>query len=337
MAKAVADTNSGSNQGGFTTDGSSITGFSSMHDSGTGGSPSLGNFALFPYASCAGDDVDGCTYPKKARAVSFTNNSLRASPGYFGLTLSSGVAVDMTTAQHTSLFRFQFPSGNASSPLILLDLTDLSDSRQDNGTISVDGNTGRMTGNARFLPSFGSGNYVLYFCADFSGATIRDNGIFANSRASTDVKDLTISRSINGYPLPGGGFVRFESPGDTPILARMGVSFISSAQACSSAEAEIPSFDFNATQNAAESAWREKLSPIVVSTTGVDSSFLTNFYSGIYRTMVNPQNYTHENPLWPSTGPYFDSFYWYSNPSPSESPELILLVCGTRSDLRFHS
>ena len=36
MAKAVADTNSESNQGGFTTDGSNITGFSSMHDSGTG-------------------------------------------------------------------------------------------------------------------------------------------------------------------------------------------------------------------------------------------------------------------------------------------------------------
>lgn len=36
MAKAVADTNSESNQGGFTTDGSLVTGFSSMHDSGTG-------------------------------------------------------------------------------------------------------------------------------------------------------------------------------------------------------------------------------------------------------------------------------------------------------------
>lgn len=36
MAKAVGDTNSQSNQGGFTTDGTNITGFSSMHDSGTG-------------------------------------------------------------------------------------------------------------------------------------------------------------------------------------------------------------------------------------------------------------------------------------------------------------
>ena len=42
MAKAVADTNSSSNQGGFTLDGSPVTGFSVMHDSGTGGSPSLG-------------------------------------------------------------------------------------------------------------------------------------------------------------------------------------------------------------------------------------------------------------------------------------------------------
>ncbi|RDW77967.1 putative alpha-1,2-mannosidase family protein [Coleophoma crateriformis] len=329
MAKAVADTDSGSNQGGFTTDGSNITGFSSMHDSGTGGSPSLGNFALFPYASCAGDDVDGCKYPKKERKTQFVNGSLQTSPGYFGLELASGVQVDMTTAQHTSLFRFKFPatnsSGNASSPLILMDLTDLSDSRQDNGSISVDATTGRMTGNARFLPSFGSGNYVLYFCADFSGAPIRDNGIFANSRASADVKDLKISRSINGYPLPGGAFVRFESPGDTPVLARVGVSFISSAQACSSAEAEIPTFDFNATYTVAVNTWREKLSPITVSTSGIDASTLTNFYSGIYRTMVNPQDYTGENPLWQSSEPYFDSFYCIWDLFRSQLPFLTIL------------
>lgn len=220
--------------------------------------------------------------------------------------------MDMTTAQHTSLFRFKFPTNSTgtSSPLILLDLTDLSDSRQDNATIDVDADSGRMTGSGRFLPSFGTGNYVLYFCADFQGAAIRDNGIFSNSRASADVKSLKISRSINGYPLPGGGFVRFEAPGDTPILARVGVSLISADQACSSAEKEIPSFDFAATQTSAENAWREKLSPIVVSTNGVELSSLKNFYSGIYRTMVNPQDYTGENPLWQSSEPYFDSFYW---------------------------
>jgi putative alpha-1,2-mannosidase len=201
MAKAVADTDSDSNQGGFAYEGDNITGFSSMHDSGTGGSPSLGNFPLFPYAKCAGDDVNGCVYPKNQRKTKYKPDSVQAHPGYFAIELASEVRVDMTTAHHTSLFRFQFPRN--SSPLVLLDLTDLSNSRQDNATISVDEKTSRMSGDARFAPSFGSGSYTLHFCADFkSAAPQRDNGIFVNSRASTDVQDLKISRSINGYPLP---------------------------------------------------------------------------------------------------------------------------------------
>ncbi|KAJ4286410.1 hypothetical protein N0V90_013109 [Kalmusia sp. IMI 367209] len=257
MAKAVADVDSGSNQGGFTTEGGNVTGFSTMHDSGTGGSPSLGNFAFFPYASCVGGDLDGCKYPKKERKIHYKPESVKATPGYFGIELQSGVAAEMTTAHHTSLFRFKFPSSGDNNPLLLLDLTDLSDSRQDNATIHVDEATGRMTGSARFNPSFGSGNYIAYFCADFKGASIRENGIFVNSRASASVKDLKINRSINGYPLPGGGLIRFsENPADG-ILARIAVSYISSDQACSNAEAEIPDFDFTATHTAAEDAWRE--------------------------------------------------------------------------------
>jgi putative alpha-1,2-mannosidase len=310
MAKAVADVDSESNQGGFTSEGGKVTGFSSMHDSGTGGSPSLGNFAFFPYASCAGDDVNGCTYPKKARKIPYVNSSVVASPGYFSIKIASEITVDITAAHHTSLFRFTFPEGSNGSPLILLDLTDLADSRQDNATTHVDGDTGRMTGSARFLPSFGSGNFVVYFCADFHGAEIRDNGVFTNSRASAAVKELKISRSINGYPLPGGGFIRFKSA-SSPVLARMGISLISSEQACKSAESEIPKYDFDATHKAAADAWKSKLSPIKVSTKGVSPSLLTNLYSGIYRTMVNPQDYTNENPLWQSDEPYFDSFYWF--------------------------
>ncbi|OJJ49714.1 hypothetical protein ASPZODRAFT_22445 [Penicilliopsis zonata CBS 506.65] len=325
MAKAVADTDSENNQGGFAFDGSKITGFSNMHDSGTGGSPSLGNFALFPYTKCNNDDLDGCVYPKKARKIGYDSNSVKATPGYFGLAMNSGVQVDMTASHHTSLFRFRFPTDNASSPLILLDLTDLSDSRQDNASVSVNATTGRMIGNARFLPSFGSGSYNLYFCADFrSSAKVRDSGIFVDSRASNEVQDLKISRSINGYPLPGGGFIRFHSPPDNTILARVGVSFISSEQACSSAESEIPGFDFNSTHSTAVKLWTEKLAPIRVSREGVNSSMLTNFYSGIYRTMISPQDYTGENPLWNSTEPYFDSFYCLWDSFRSQFPFLTI-------------
>ncbi|PSK40306.1 hypothetical protein B9Z65_10 [Elsinoe australis] len=294
IAKAVADTDSEARQGGFTTDGANITGFSQLHDSGTGSTPSLGLFPLFPFVRCDGDDINGCTFAKRERIVQFRNESLQASPGFFGLTMDNDIRVEMTSAQRTNLFRFTFPASDESGapvrPVVILDLSDLSDSRQDNGTIVVDAASGRMTGNARFLPSFAQGTYTAYFCADYQGAAIRDNGIYANSRASANVKNLTISRSINGFPIPGGGF-------------------ISEAQACSNAESEIPDFDFQSVQSDAVDQWRQKLSPIVVSENGVDRNFLTTFYSGFYRTFISPQDYTGENPLWQSAEPYFDSFY----------------------------
>jgi hypothetical protein len=101
----------------------------------------------------------------------------------------------MTATAHTSLFRFNFPSEPEvpyvyassddagipktmpNSPLILLDLVDLSNSRS-NGDIEVDATTGRMMGNGTFRPSFGHGLYTAHFCADFRGAAIRRAGTF---------------------------------------------------------------------------------------------------------------------------------------------------------------
>ncbi|KZL82545.1 glycosyl hydrolase family 92 [Colletotrichum incanum] len=324
MAKASADTNSSSNQGGFTLDGNPVTGFSTMHDSGTGGQPSLGNFPLFAYTTCPSGVINWCTFPKKSRAKYgyFDKKDVIATPGLFNITLKTGIRVEMTTTQRASLIRFNFPQ--AGQPLILQDLSDLGDTRQDNASIRVNSKTGRITGHARFQPSFGAGTYVMYFCTDFQGAEILDNGIFADSRASTEIKNMTISRSINGYPLPGGAFVRFKSA-DQPITARVATSFISENQACSHAEAEIPDYNFERVSVEAKAIWRRKLSPIKINTDRVDESFARNFYSGIYRTMVNPQNYTGENPLWDSSEPYWDSFYCLWDSFRSQIPFLIIV------------
>ncbi|KAG6008252.1 hypothetical protein E4U21_004714 [Claviceps maximensis] len=342
MAKAVADTSSGSNQGGFTLDGSPITGFSVLHDSGTGGSPSLGNFPLFAYNSCPGGNIDECAFPKKTRVQhgNFSQASVRATPGFFGVTLQGGPKVDMTTSEHVALFRFTFAgAGPGDKPLILQDLSDLSDSRQDNASISVDPSTGRITGTAVFTPSFAQGRYQPFFCTDFRGAPVADSGIFVDSRASTDVHDLTISRSINGYPLPGGAFVRFASTTASArnppvILARVGLSFISVRQACANAEREMPDMDFPRHADRARDAWAGKLSPITVDTRGgVSPDLVKNFYSGIYRTMVNPQNYTGENPLWHDNEPYFDSFYCIWDLFRSQMPFLTILDPAALTDM----
>jgi putative alpha-1,2-mannosidase len=313
MAKAVADVD-GQNTGGFSTDGSSVTGFSHMHDSGTGGNPSLGNFPLLPQY-CPDDVLDNCNFLIAARATHYVNDSVVATPGYFKLNLVNGISAEMTVTEHAALYHFTFPAknsenGTALSPLILLDLTDLAASRQ-NATIKINEN-GRMMGNGTFIPSFGSGSFISHFCADFSGSSIRDTGIWVNNRAGTEPKEIFVTRGINLFYLEAGGFIRFEPPGDGNISVRVGVSFISAEQACRNAEREIPgpNWDFDGIKQTAEDAWRKKLSGISIETGGADVALLTNFYSAVYRTMMSPQNYTGENPLWRSSEPYYDSFYW---------------------------
>ncbi|KJZ70872.1 hypothetical protein HIM_09737 [Hirsutella minnesotensis 3608] len=327
LAKASPDSASPSNQGGFTYDGTPITGFSVLHDSGTGGAPSLGNFPLFAYNACPGDDVNRCVFPKKSRVAygSYDPKTVKARPGYFSLTMKGGPRVEMTTTHHTALFRFNFESARpGDKPLIFQDLSDLSDSRQDNGTVTVETDKGRISGSAVFTSSFSLGLYTAYFCSDFRGSSIYDGGVFVNSRADSQAKQLTISRSINGYPLPGGGWLRFADA-SKPILARVGVSFVSTAQACSNAEQEMPNFDFEKHVLDSTALWRKKLSPITIEFTGVDVSYVKNFYSGVYRTMVNPQNMTGENPKWNDGEPYFDSFYCIWDLFRSQMPFLTIV------------
>ncbi|EGX92636.1 glycosyl hydrolase, family 92 protein [Cordyceps militaris CM01] len=312
LAKAVADVD-GQNTGGFGSDGSNVTGFSAAHDSGTGGNPSLGNFPLFPQL-CRDDVLDGCLYRLDERKVHYVNESVRAAPGRFAIGLASGIHADMTVSEHAALYRFTFPEGDVpgAHPHLMLDLTDLWKSRQ-NASIRVDADTGRMTGNGTFLPSFGAGSYVMHFCVDFFGAPVHDTGVWVNSRAGTEPKTLYVTRGFNLFYVEAGGWVRFapQDGASRTVTARVGLSFKSSEQACHSAETEIgrPLEDFDRLVGEAQDKWREKLSPIRIKSGGASEDLQKSFWSGAYRNMIAPQNYTGENPHWDTGRPYFDSFY----------------------------
>ena len=310
MAKSVADV-SGQNTAGFSYDGSNVTGFSALHDSGTGGQPSMGNFPLS--VQYYDDDKIACKYgPKIDRAVDVVNGSVRAQPGYFTLKLANGMVMETTTTEHTALYRFSAASDQP-GPLVLLDLTDLQDSRQ-NASVSVDPDTGRIMGNGTFLPSFGVGSYQAYFCVDFEGAGIQDTGIWVNDRAGSEQKELFVNRGYSLFYIQAGAFVRFKAPQSGNLTARVGLSFMSTQQACDNAEREIPDFDFDRVREAAADAWKSKFTGVTVEPGGASTSLQKTFFTGIYRTMISPQNYTGENPLWQSSEPYFDSFYWCVSP-----------------------
>lgn len=313
-------------------------------------SPSLGNFPLFPIISCPDDnDINTCAFPSSARAVPRINDSAVAHPGYFAVSMASGVRAEMTVTNHTALYRFSFnhsssstksSNGTASnSPLILVDLIDLPKTRI-NGSVAVNATTGRMTGSGTFGPSFGVGTYALHFCADFSGASIRDAGVWKNTRAGTDPTNLTVAQDgvDSGDNLtPAGAWTRFvgpttnsscdESSSNQEILARVGVSFISVAQACSNAETEIPTFDFERVHSDAVASWSAALSPLTITPgNGISLDLQKTFWSGLYRTMLSPQDYTGENPLWNSSEPYYDSYYCIWDSFRSIHPLLTLVT-----------
>ena len=321
MAKAVADVASpAENAAGFVSDDNPITGFSHMHDSGTGGQPSLGNFPLFVHPGCIDDDYTKCDFSLYDRPLNRVPGSVYASPGYFTVNITNGVRAEMTTTHHAVLYRFSFPGteklhfakGVAPySPLILIDLVDLMNSRSMGG-IQVYPETGRIVGDGRYTPSFGAGHYHAFFCADFKGAKIRKTGTFVSSKA-TDEKQF-LEGVGSGYLIPtgsAGAWIQFERPDSeemkNSILARVGVSFISVDKACENAEREIEDWDFERVEKDAKEAWREKLDVVRVDASGTSEELQTTFWSGLYRTLLSPQNYTGENPLWNSTEPYFDS------------------------------
>ncbi|KAK2012242.1 family 92 glycosyl hydrolase [Colletotrichum eremochloae] len=324
MAKACADTDShAENAAGWVSDSSKITGFSNLHDSGTGGSPSMGNFPLFPHPGCKNDDYLACKYTTEQRSLSRVNGSVVARPGYFSVGLINTVHAEMTVSKRTALYRFSFSPNDTvsyadtanhgtvdavSSPLILIDLTDIAQSRTSGGIQVYE--SGRVIGDGQFRPSFGQGNYRAFFCADFRGATIRKSGIFEGENPREDPKYLAeFTRGIHNPTGAAGAWLHFERPENNQILARVGLSFVSVEKACHNAEKEIPAFDFDGTVRVAESVWSEKLSAVQLDTAGVSEDMKTTFWSGLYRSLLSPQNYTGENPLWESSEPYFDSFY----------------------------
>ena len=226
--------------------------------------------------------------------MGWKNGSAKASPGYFSVRLDNDILAEMTVSNHTALYKFTFPDtippDTSFNPLISVELNDLGRTGT-GGLVTANPETGRIYGNGTFRPSFGVGNFKLHFCADFDGAKVRDAGVTPNES-------------------PRFAYTRFIPSGSKKLLVRVGLSFISIQQACNNAENELKDFDFDGAVSIAREAWEKKLNIIEIDAGGVSKDIEMSFWSGVYRTMISPQDYTGENPLWESDEPYFDSFYW---------------------------
>ncbi|KNZ74745.1 hypothetical protein J132_06286 [Termitomyces sp. J132] len=197
----------------------------------------------------------------------------------------------------------------------MLDLTNDGQRSSTDPVMTLDSDTGKLEGGASFAASFGPGRYSTFTCVTFKGEGYdlgkpTEYGIWLGDfpvRGATNILQV-----YYGFVDEIGGLLTFQpapNGGSTSILVRVGVSFISSAQACANAEEEIPDFDFTRVQTVARAQWNDVLGRVQVDTTGVDLDTVKLFYSSLYRTHISPADYTGENPKWNSTEPYYDSLY----------------------------
>ena len=144
-----------------------------------------------------------------------------------------------------------------------------------------------------FAASFGPGTYRAYACMDFKGDgfTLGAPAEYGTYLGNSPIPGLVDGvQEFTGYRAELGALLGFKQNGDgsTPIFVRVGVSFISTDQACANAEEEIPDFDFDGTRAATRDAWNELLGRIQVETDGVDDDTVELFYSSLYRSHISP-------------------------------------------------
>ncbi|KAG7090436.1 hypothetical protein E1B28_009555 [Marasmius oreades] len=319
MIKVGMDTDSPENHGGYDADPRfKAIGFSQLHDSGTGGSIPLSNFKIFGHK-----DTD-CSSFEKCPTSLFTRATGRrilpdgtpddfASPGYFSTNLSNDIRVELTATRRAALHRYTFPSSVA-SPHMVVDITNDGQRSSRDAEMSLDPKTARVQGGATFSASFGPGSYQAFTCVDFRGegfdlGTPVQLGVWLYDTTTTGATDLKQVHAGSGDEAGAIFGFRKAPSGPTSILARVGVSLISSQQACSNAEEEIPDFDFDRVHRDNRAEWNELLGRVQVDTTGVSEDIVKLFYSSLYRSHISPADYSGENPKWNSTEPYYDSYY----------------------------
>ena len=72
------------------------------------------------------------------------------------------------------------------------------------------------------------------------------------------------------------------------VLIRVGVSFVSAAQACANAEQEVGDAAFEEIVARSVDAWNDKLGRIELDLAGTPANVTEMFYSSLYRAFLTP-------------------------------------------------
>ncbi|RVU00617.1 hypothetical protein EOD41_11485 [Mucilaginibacter limnophilus] len=229
----------------------------------------------------------------------YAKKTEKASPGYYKVRLDKyEIGVELAAASHSGMQVFDYPSTTQANILI-----DLQGGTVESAQIEVLSN--HEIKGYRKVNVNGSIRQV-YFYSKFSKAfktySIRADEVMLSGKEKAEGKNIRM-------------VVQFDNPNE--VVVNTGLSHVSTDNALKNLNAEIPGFDIDKVQKATKIAWNAELSKIYVEggapplparetqSPSISNPYnhssakgpalpdyaqmkLVNFYSALYRTMLNP-------------------------------------------------
>lgn len=258
-----------------------IRGLSLTHISGAGCSL-YADVPILPWIAAL--DKDPASLDKYSLAFSHQNEQAR--PGYYAVTFDNHVKVEVTTAIRSAIARFSFPSNAAVTLLFKAGGSATNDdAKRVKDTSSIE-----LRGDDTVVGSVNSGgfcgsdsDYTLYFVAKSSRPFV--------SSGTWDAAIHPGVRIASGHK--AGVWISFDTKKSSPILLKVGISYVSVENAIANLNHEIPKWDFERTSEAARNTWVHLLDNVDV--TGGTPEQRTIFYTGLYHMLLSPNVFSDVN------------------------------------------
>jgi predicted alpha-1,2-mannosidase len=250
--------------GGYEYDDNQLIGFSLTHISGPGCSGAFGDVPILPWIGAApGGDLNAVSQP-------FNHNGEIATAGYYSVQLGSpAITTELTATLHSAMARFTYPATRAAGLLFKL---------QDSAAGNFGNATASVVSNQEVSGSTSSGN----FCGTGTPYVLHFDMVFDQPFSASDVVPQA------GRSSPGFIFLTFDTSQNKVIQAKIGISFVSTANARANIEADNPTsqWAFDSVKDAAATAWNEALGKIQIA--GGTSGDQELFYTSVYHALLHP-------------------------------------------------
>jgi predicted alpha-1,2-mannosidase len=265
-----------------------IYGFGMTHLSGAG-CPLYGDAPILPFTG------ELTTSPATALgdyAQSFDHAHEEAHPGYYSVTLANGIEVALTVSDRAGIARIRFPQGQSARLLINSGGSANSDvhvetlppvGREHDGNqikVIADNSVSGSTTSGGFCGS--PTRYTLYFAAKFEQpfqnfSTWNGDAIQKNQREASGKQT--------------GAWLDFGNR--SQIQFKIGISYVSEANALANLNKEIPGWNFDEVRANARSTWTKLLDKVSVQGGTADQRKI--FYTGLYHMLLAPNLFSDDN------------------------------------------